>query len=177
MGNEVSKITSGIHISNALPAKSQTKLEEHKITHIVSILPKASPRFENEGIKYKLVRNLTDKGESADQLKKLLPAIIEFIHDARGNSKIDSENNVLVHCLQGISRSVTFVVAYLMVVANEPWDKVLDQVRVKRQQANPNPQFQRLLFEFCASSQKKDLQKQLGVTFDSIKRERKALFG
>jgi len=191
MGNEVSKITSGIHISNALPAKSQTKLTEHKITHIVSILPKASSRFENEGITYKLVRNLTDKGESADQLKKLLPEIIEFIHDARGNSKNngnsknrsdsenngDSEKNVLVHCLQGISRSVTFVVAYLMVVTNEPWDKVLDQVRVKRQQANPNPQFQRLLFEFCASSQKQNLQKQLGVTVDSMERERKALFG
>ena len=157
MGNEVSKITRGIYISNALPPKSREKLKENSITHIVAILPKAQARFESEGITYKCVKDLSDKAESADKIQSLLPDIIEFIHSAR----VNPDSNILVHCLQGISRSVTFVVAYLMVVTDEPWDKVLDQVRLKRKQANPNPQFQRVLFEFCKSEQKKKLQQKL----------------
>ena len=166
MGNEVSQITRGIYISNALPPKSLEKLKQNKITHIVAILPKAQPRFENEGIIYKCVRNLSDKAESAEQMRSLLPEIIEFIHSARSN---DPESNILVHCLQGISRSVTFVVAYLMVVTDEPWDKVLDQIRLKRKQANPNPQFQRVLFEFCKSEEKKKLQQKLSFDVQTEK--------
>ena len=71
MGNEISTITPGLHISNALPAKSLPKLQSHNITHIVAILPKAKPRFDS--IKYFCVQNLKDKNEAKEDLRKLLP--------------------------------------------------------------------------------------------------------
>ena len=115
---------------------------------------------------------MKDKNEAKEDLRKLLPEVLQFIHEAR---KVEN-NNVLVHCLQGISRSVTFVVAYLMVVTDKPWDKTLDRVRQKRTIANPNPEFQRLLFEFDKSDQKIDIQQMLKIDQEMMDRETQLLF-
>ena len=48
---------------------------------------------------------------SAQDIKKYFVDAIDFIHNARLNG-----GNVLVHCLAGISRSTTLVIAYIMTV-------------------------------------------------------------
>lgn len=62
------------------------------------------------------------------------------------NRNIRKKRNVLVHCRAGISRSVTIVCYYLMKKygIHSP-EKVLDWVREKREQANPNKGFMRQL--------------------------------
>lgn len=61
----------------------------------------------------------------------------DFIHQSRL-----SGGTVLVHCLAGMSRSVTITCAYLMSVTSLGWPEVLDAVRCARPNASPN-------FGFC----------------------------
>lgn len=53
-----------------------------------------------------------------------------------------------MHCLAGVSRSVTLVVAYVMTVTDLGWEDALHTVRAGRSCANPNLGFQRQLQEF-----------------------------
>lgn len=67
----------------------------------------------------------------------------DFIHAARLR-----EGNVLIHCLAGMSRSVTVAVAYIMTATNLSWKDALKVVRTGRAVANPNVGFQTQLQEF-----------------------------
>lgn len=67
----------------------------------------------------------------------------DFIHAARLR-----EGNVLIHCLAGMSRSVTVAVAYIMAVTPLNWREALKVVRAGRAIANPNLGFQNQLQDF-----------------------------
>ncbi|KAF7246073.1 Dual specificity protein phosphatase 22 [Varanus komodoensis] len=68
---------------------------------------------------------------------------IEFIHECRLRGE-----SCLVHCLAGVSRSATLVVAYVMTITAFGWEDALSVVRASRSCANPNAGFQRQLEEF-----------------------------
>ncbi|XP_048866593.1 dual specificity protein phosphatase 22-B-like isoform X2 [Brienomyrus brachyistius] len=68
---------------------------------------------------------------------------IAFIHESRLKGE-----GCLVHCLAGVSRSVTLVVAYIMTVTGLGWQDALSAVRVARPCAGPNAGFLRQLEEF-----------------------------
>ena len=57
------------------------------------------------------------------------------------NQIVDSHNKVLVHCMAGISRSVSMVVYYLMKKHHLNFDDTIDFVKNKRKIANPNISF------------------------------------
>lgn len=67
----------------------------------------------------------------------------DFIHAARLR-----DGNVLIHCLAGMSRSVTVTVAYIMSVTHLSWRESLKVVRSGRSVANPNSGFQMQLQDF-----------------------------
>lgn len=67
----------------------------------------------------------------------------DFIHAARLR-----DGNVLIHCLAGMSRSVTVAVAYIMSVTQLNWRESLKVVRSGRSVANPNHGFQVQLQDF-----------------------------
>uniref|UniRef100_A0A8B9PWA2 Dual specificity phosphatase 22 n=1 Tax=Apteryx owenii TaxID=8824 RepID=A0A8B9PWA2_APTOW len=68
---------------------------------------------------------------------------IKFIHECRLTGE-----GCLVHCLAGVSRSVTLVIAYIMTITDFGWEDALSVVRAARSCANPNMGFQRQLQEF-----------------------------
>lgn len=49
-----------------------------------------------------------------------------------------SGGRVLIHCSQGVSRSVALAIAYLMWKRGQPFDEVLTAVKAIRGVANPN---------------------------------------
>lgn len=82
--------------------------------------------------------------DTPDQnLTQYFPICNDFIHAARLQEK-----NVLIHCLAGMSRSVTVCVAYIMAVTNLSWPEALKVVRAGRHIANPNHGFQQQLQDF-----------------------------
>ncbi|XP_005937297.1 dual specificity protein phosphatase 22-B isoform X1 [Haplochromis burtoni] len=68
---------------------------------------------------------------------------IMFIHESRLKGE-----GCLVHCMAGVSRSVTLVVAYIMTVTGHGWVESLAAVRSVRPCAGPNLGFLRQLEEF-----------------------------
>ena len=51
------------------------------------------------------------------------------------------KTNVLVHCEKGISRSPTIVISYIMHKEKRIYSDILEQVRAKRKEINPNGAF------------------------------------
>ncbi|CAG4949934.1 unnamed protein product, partial [Colias eurytheme] len=82
--------------------------------------------------------------DSPDQnLTQYFSLCNDFIHAARLR-----DGNVLIHCLAGMSRSVTVAVAYIMSVTPLSWREALKVVRAGRAVANPNLGFLRQLQDF-----------------------------
>lgn len=76
--------------------------------------------------------------DSPEQLVLMdLPNALDFIYNSLVNDK-----PVLVHCAQGISRSATVIIAYLIKTRNFSVQEALQFVRAKRPGVNPNIGFQ-----------------------------------
>ncbi|XP_050741940.1 uncharacterized protein LOC108035167 isoform X4 [Drosophila biarmipes] len=132
------KVLPGLYVGNYRDSKDHAQLERFKISHIIAIHD--SPR-----------RLLPDKhylcvmaSDTPDQnLSQYFSVCNDFIHAARLR-----EGNVLIHCLAGMSRSVTVAVAYIMTATHLNWKEALKVVRAGRAVANPNTGFQNQLQEF-----------------------------
>jgi atypical dual specificity phosphatase len=60
-------------------------------------------------------------------------------------------SNVLIHCLAGMSRSVTIVIAYIMSVTPLTLEETLNLVKSVRPTVCPNSGFRKQLQEFQAN--------------------------
>ncbi|XP_037905404.1 dual specificity protein phosphatase 15 isoform X4 [Hermetia illucens] len=138
MGNGMNKVLPGLYVGNYRDSKDHQQLDRYNITHIIAIHD--SPR-----------RLLPDKhylcvmaADTPDQnLSQYFSVCNDFIHAARLR-----DGNVLIHCLAGMSRSVTVAVAYIMTCSNLNWKEALKVVRAGRAVANPNLGFQTQLQDF-----------------------------
>ncbi|KAM6339808.1 dual specificity protein phosphatase 15 isoform 1-T1 [Alca torda] len=126
-------------------AKDLEQLSRNKITHIISIHESPQPLLQD--ITYLRIP-LPDTPEA--NIKRHFKECISFIHQCRLHG-----GNCLVHCLAGISRSTTVVVAYVMVVTELSYQEVLDAIRTIRPVANPNPGFRQQLAEFNGGAARK----------------------
>jgi protein-tyrosine phosphatase len=100
--------------------------------------------FETEICYPKELKHLQITLEDSDleDLSKYYEQAIEFIDE---NIK---SGNVLVHCLAGVSRSSTIVIAYLMKTLKWDFEKSYKNVVKLRPQTNPNSGFRRQLKSF-----------------------------
>ncbi|XP_066490383.1 dual specificity protein phosphatase 6 [Tiliqua scincoides] len=125
-------------------AKDSTNLdilEEFGIKYILNVTPNLPNLFENAGeFKYKQIP-ISDHW--SQNLSQFFPEAISFIDEARAKNC-----GVLVHCLAGISRSVTVTVAYLMQKLNLSMNAAYDIVKMKKSNISPNFNFMGQLLDF-----------------------------
>ncbi|XP_037699250.1 dual specificity protein phosphatase 22 isoform X2 [Choloepus didactylus] len=138
MGNGMNKILPGLYIGNFKDARDAEQLSKNKVTHILSVHDSARPLLE--GVKYLCIPAADSPSQN---LTRHFKESIKFIHECRLQGE-----GCLVHCLAGVSRSVTLVTAYIMTVTDFGWEDALHTVRAGRSCANPNVGFQRQLQEF-----------------------------
>ncbi|XP_006814318.1 dual specificity protein phosphatase 22-like [Saccoglossus kowalevskii] len=149
MGQGMNKILPGLYVGNFRDCKDKEQLEANKITHIVSIHDNAKPLIDH--IKYLCVPAADSPHQNLSQYFR---QCIEFIHEARLGG-----GAVLVHCLAGMSRSVTVTVAYIMTVTEFGWQDTLRAVKCARTVALPNFGFQRQLQNYEHTSLPNDRKK------------------
>ncbi|XP_033754414.1 dual specificity protein phosphatase 22-like [Pecten maximus] len=138
MGNGMNKIIPGLYVGNFRDSKDPEQLEKYKITHILSIHDNAKKILEDKEYLCIVASDTPDQ-----TLTKFFPQCIDFIHEARLKG-----GNVIVHCIAGVSRSVTVTAAYIMTVTSFGWRDALNAIRGARSCANPNFGFQRQLQQF-----------------------------
>ncbi|XP_033838669.1 dual specificity protein phosphatase 22-B [Periophthalmus magnuspinnatus] len=138
MGNGINKVLPDLYLGNFRDARDREQLARNNITHVLSIHENATPLLQE--MTYLCI---SAADHPAQNLTQHFQQSIKFIHESRLKGE-----GCLVHCLAGVSRSVTLVVAYLMTVAGLGWRDALAAVRAVRPTAGPNIGFQRQLQEF-----------------------------
>ncbi|XP_061197092.1 dual specificity protein phosphatase 22-like [Saccostrea echinata] len=140
MGNGMNRVLPGLYVGNFRDAKDTNQLKTNNITHILSIHDNAKKLRDD--IEYKCIQASDTPNQD---LAQFFSECIDFIHVARING-----GNVLVHCLAGVSRSVTVTAAYMMTVTDYGWKDCLNAVRGARTYSNPNFGFQKQLQTYYA---------------------------
>ncbi|TCD69842.1 hypothetical protein EIP91_005919 [Steccherinum ochraceum] len=125
-------------------AKSPRVLSDRRITHIVSVGTEPIPA-DNPASGIRQLRIPIEDVDYADLLIHL-PAACNFIRAGMAEG-----GAVLVHCVQGLSRSAAVVAAYLMYSQRISATAAITTVRQAREQVWINPGFQEqlVLFELC----------------------------
>ncbi|TFK23533.1 phosphatases II [Coprinopsis marcescibilis] len=128
-----------LYLGNLAAAKDPILLASLGITHILSVCPD----YPSTGANHHVIA--VDDNEYEDILVHLGKACA-FVQDA-----VDANGRVLVHCVMGVSRSVTVVAAYLMKTRKMGVQEVLCLLKQRRPQVHPNYGFIKQLesFEKC----------------------------
>ena len=130
-----SEIIPGLFLGGERNAKNLPELKMNEIKKILNVSWEAA-NFYPEEFSYKRLE-ISDYGH--ENIGELFQKAFDFI---------DGESHVLVHCVQGISRSATIVIAYLMKKYQWNLQKALEHVKEKREIVHPNPGFIKQLEQF-----------------------------
>ena len=133
-----------IFISSHKTSCDSELLESKGITHILSILPQATIAHPQK-FEYKLITHIEDEkdDENADKLSKIFTESNRFIHEC-----LTQGGRILVHCKAGKSRSVSLVIAYIMVLTCYGCKQLVSFVKSRRWCAQPNFKFMKVLSDF-----------------------------
>ncbi|KAF2459677.1 protein-tyrosine phosphatase-like protein [Lineolata rhizophorae] len=153
----------GLYISDRVAARSVKFLKQYNIRYILSAVgaddaPKVQEvKFSDADGEWEISRKIVeiDDDPTQDMMRHLKDAC-DWIDAGLGEKRNDAENEqrqrgVLVHCVQGISRSGSIVVAYLMRKLKIEYSAALALAREARPIIFPNQGFERQLriWHFC----------------------------
>eukprot|EP00443_Scrippsiella_acuminata_P048912 CAMPEP_0115187290 /NCGR_PEP_ID=MMETSP0270-20121206/10419_1 /TAXON_ID=71861 /ORGANISM="Scrippsiella trochoidea, Strain CCMP3099" /LENGTH=821 /DNA_ID=CAMNT_0002600437 /DNA_START=121 /DNA_END=2586 /DNA_ORIENTATION=+ len=122
-----------LFISSFVVAGDLEKLKAQGITHIVNTAGDICESRFPEHFQY-LTYYLKDTNN--EEISLLFYKTLSWIQSA-----IESGGRVLVHCREGVSRSATMIIAYLMWRFNLSFDAAHERIRKARPICNPNTGF------------------------------------
>lgn len=140
-----------LYLGSDYLAKNKSILQDNKITHIINSAGDYSPNYHDNDFKY-LTFHLKD--HPRENIECIFYNAINFIEDAKA-----SKGRVYVHCVQGISRSATICLAYVILSKGLDYNEAFEFIQKKREVINPNLGFIVQLMWF---------HKRLYKSFDSI---------
>lgn len=136
---EANEIVDGIYLGALSSSYNKEELKKKGITHIVSVLAGYEPPFP-EDFNYMVINALDN------QSSRLIDVFDEanlFITNAILNNE-----NVLIHCAYGRSRSATIVAAYLTYTFGMDLQRVLSVLKSKRSIVEPNSNYIKQLEDY-----------------------------
>nr|KAG5691438.1 hypothetical protein BaRGS_017281 [Batillaria attramentaria] len=130
-----------LYLGNAKNSADLSQLKKNGIHYILNVTPNVPNMFEDDGNFKYLQIPISDHW--SQNLSSFFPDAIAFIDEARKN-----QQGVLVHCLAGISRSVTVTVAYLMSKQSMCLNEAYDFVKKCKPNISPNFTFMGQLLDW-----------------------------
>ncbi|KAL9266246.1 Dual specificity protein phosphatase 1-like protein, partial [Drosera capensis] len=133
------KIEEGLFVGSYQAAENKVQLKSLNITHVLTVANGFPPDHPDDFM-YKVIEV---QDSTSTILVKYFDECFQFIDEAKAMG-----GSILVHCLAGVSRSATIVVAYLMKKHGVTRDQALLQVKAVRPFVAPNPGFMKQLANF-----------------------------
>ncbi|KAH8373444.1 hypothetical protein KR009_007243 [Drosophila setifemur] len=130
-----------LFLGNASHSCDSNALQKYNIKYVLNVTPDLPNEFEKSGIIKYLQIPITD--HYSQDLAIHFPHAIQFIEEARS-----ANSAVLVHCLAGVSRSVTVTLAYLMHTRGLSLNDAFMMVRDRKPDVSPNFHFMQQLQAF-----------------------------
>jgi protein-tyrosine phosphatase len=146
-----SAITDKLYIGNLASSTNLSALKDIGITHIVSVYNGGIEMFPKDFI-YKII-NIND--DPWVNIEDYFDESNDFINESLKNPNA----KVMIHCQKGVSRSVTLLIAYLLLQTNKinciNYDEIddtietmLKEVKIQRPIADPNKGFKEELKKY-----------------------------
>mmetsp|Transcript_7479 Transcript_7479/g.16214 ORF Transcript_7479/g.16214 Transcript_7479/m.16214 type:complete len:611 (+) Transcript_7479:177-2009(+) len=127
---QCSNVADNLFLAGDYVAKNREILQHSGITHVVNCVGFICKEYFKGELQYKTYY-LQDT--PAEDILCVMYDAFDFIDGA-----LNAGGKVLVHCSQGVSRSATIVIGYLMWKYGETYDEVFAKVKSIRGVANPN---------------------------------------
>ena len=125
--SEPTHIIDNIYLGNAINACNKDLLESYNIKTIINVTQEIPNYYQETDINYMQIP-IRDNQDAT-----LLPYFDNFYNFIKNKN-----DNILIHCYMGVSRSTTIVLYYLMKKHNFNLDDAIMFVRSKRPIINPN---------------------------------------
>ncbi|CAI5448432.1 unnamed protein product [Caenorhabditis angaria] len=135
------EISPFLYLGNAETARNRETLEKYSISYVINVTSNLPNAFETDP-KMRYLRISVDDN-SSHNLTTFFTEAISFIEEARLK-----KSACLVHCLAGISRSVTICLAYLMNTNRCSLEHAYDWVQNKNASIAPNFHFMGQLTDY-----------------------------
>eukprot|EP01134_Creolimax_fragrantissima_P001406 CFRG1406T1 len=148
MQMEPTEVLDYLYLGNKRNSADIDNLKNLGITHVLNVAKECTQPLEKSlGLQYKNVP-LLDSTE--EDILSILEETIRFIDDAKLSS-----GKVLVHCVGGISRSVSVVLAYLVRTHGMTLDTAYAFMKERKSNISPNISFMGQLLEFSKCEENK----------------------
>ncbi|KAJ4961371.1 hypothetical protein NE237_021281 [Protea cynaroides] len=130
---ECSRITDHIYLGSDAIARNREILRQNGITHVLNCVGFVCPEYFKNDLVYK---TLWLQDTPSEDITSILYDVFDYFEDVR-----EQGGRVLVHCYQGISRSTSLVIAYLMWRDDQSFEDAFQYVKAARGITNPNMGF------------------------------------
>jgi hypothetical protein len=130
---ECSKVAEHIYLGGDAVARDKEILKQNGITHILNCVGFVCPEYFKADFVY---RTLWLQDSPSEDITSILYDVFDYFEDVR-----EQCGKVLVHCCQGVSRSTSLVIAYLMWREGQSFDDAFQYVKAARGIADPNMGF------------------------------------
>jgi protein-tyrosine phosphatase len=137
----MTKITNRIYLGNAYNSRDYYELSKANVGLIINCTTEF-PNYFPEEFEYVQVPVQDIPNES---LTNYFPVVTQKIHTYLQENP---EKNVFIHCFMGASRSVSFLIAYLMRYSNMTVDESIEKIEKLRPFINLNVDFYFQLVEY-----------------------------
>ncbi|TYG73080.1 hypothetical protein ES288_D04G071700v1 [Gossypium darwinii] len=130
---ECSKVAEHIYLGGDAVAKDREILKKNGITHVLNCVGFVCPEYFKADFVY---RTLWLQDSPSEDITSILYDVFDYFEDVR-----ELGGRVFVHCFQGVSRSTSLVIAYLMWRERQSFDDAFQYVKAARGIADPNMGF------------------------------------
>lgn len=130
---ECSRIAEHVYLGSDAVAKNRDILRQNGITHVLNCVGFVCPEYFKNDLVYK---TLWLQDSPSEDITSILYDVFDYFEDVR-----EQGGRVLVHCCQGVSRSTSLVIAYVMWRDGQSFEDAFQYVKGARGVTNPNMGF------------------------------------